>query len=70
MDAKLLIFLKEYKVKEKMKVILWAAVALTAILGVVRAHNCGHDEFVRDSEKHYLNDMSDHRLLQSSEVGR
>ena len=40
------------------------------LLAAVAAHECVHDDFAQDAPKHFLNDLTDHRLLAPAEDGR
>lgn len=33
-------------------------------------HSCVHDDFAQNVTKHFLNDLTDHRLLTKAEDGR
>ena len=46
-------------------------IILSLILVVLTiSHECQHDVISRDTPKHYLNDLTDGRLLQGSETGK
>ena len=42
-----------------------ASIAITAF-----SYDCTHDVFASNATKHYLHDLSDHRLLMEGELGR
>lgn len=43
---------------------------LSTLFAVIIAHECQHDLIARDTPKHYLNDLTDGRLLQGTETGK
>lgn len=42
---------------------------LLSLLVMLCMSACVHDEFIKNTTKHYLNDLHDHRLLQTSTIG-
>jgi hypothetical protein len=47
------------------------ALLLSLVLATqISSHDCQHDELSRNTTKHYLNDLTDARLLQTNNIGK
>lgn len=49
---------------------MWKLALLSFLILAAHSHECVHDDFIREAPKHFLNDLTDHRLLAASEEGR